>query len=120
MPVQKNPSTNQAEAKWSAKHSAGFRYEQEKEDVEKFFKRREVADRIKQAKIKIKMTVKAKLQDDLRVFEYEVIEVDKKEGVVTLKNEHNTVRKVSVFDKLFGPVARRKKSGMNERYKIEV
>ena len=52
------------------------------------------------------MVFKAKLEDDLRAFEYAVQKIGKQTGEVFLKNERGTVRKLSVFDKLFGPDAK--------------
>ena len=68
--------------------------------------KQKIADRIKSAGIKLKNVYKAKLGEDMRAFEYIVTKIDRFEGEVYLKNERNTVRKVRVFDKLFGAVAR--------------
>lgn len=69
-------------------------------------KKQKIADRIKSAGIKLKNVYKAKLGDDMRAFEYAVTKIDRFEGEVYLKNERNTIRKIRVFDKLFGAVAR--------------
>ena len=68
--------------------------------------KQKIADRIKSAGIKLKNVYKAKLGDDMRAFEYVVTKIDRFEGEVYLKNERNTIRKIRVFDKLFGAVAR--------------
>ena len=69
-------------------------------------KKQKIADRIKSADIKLKNVYKVKLGDDLRAFEYMVTKIDRFEGEVYLKNERNTIRKIRVFDKLFGAIAR--------------
>lgn len=90
-------------AGWAAKRvSAGRQDQEDQKDVD-FNKRQQIFARIKQTKLKPKMVFKAKLADDLRVFEYEVQKIDRQSGEVWLKNKRNTVRKLSVFDKLFGP-----------------
>lgn len=64
-------------------------------------KKQRVAERIKTAGIKIKNTYKAKLGDDLRVFEYTIIKIDRFEGEVWLKSERGTVRKLRVSNEIF-------------------
>ncbi|PIT88416.1 MAG: hypothetical protein COU29_01350 [Candidatus Magasanikbacteria bacterium CG10_big_fil_rev_8_21_14_0_10_36_32] len=65
-------------------------------------KRLKINDRIKLSGLKPKMVYRVKIGDDLRVFIYQVTKIDKQEGIVYLKNEKGTVRKVGVFDKIFG------------------
>lgn len=72
-------------------------------------KKQKIAERIKAADIKLRKIYKAKLGDDLRAFEYAVTKIDRLEGDVWLKSERNTVRKVRVFDKLFGAAISGKK-----------
>lgn len=72
-------------------------------------KKQKIAERVKSADIKLRKVYKAKLGDDLRAFEYAVTKIDRLEGDVWLKSERNTVRKVRVFDKLFGAVISGKK-----------
>ncbi len=101
------PSTASATISgWLSKKSAAASQSQENEKDEAYNKRLLINTRIKEVGIKPKMTVKAKLQDDLRAFEYTVQKIDKESGEVFLKNERATVRKLSVFDKLFGPDAK--------------
>lgn len=93
-------------SRWLNKRAAAGRQNQEDEKDELFNKRQQIAARIKQAGIKLKMIVKTKFADDLRAFEYVVQKIDRLSGEVFLKNERGTVRKISVFDKLFGPDAK--------------
>lgn len=91
------------DSRWlSKRESLGRQDREDQKDVD-YNKRQQIALRIKEAKLKPKMIFKAKLEDDLRMFEYVVQKVGKQSGEVFLKNEKNTVRKLSVFDKLFGP-----------------
>ncbi|TSC83913.1 MAG: hypothetical protein G01um101413_716 [Parcubacteria group bacterium Gr01-1014_13] len=90
---------------WLAKRESASRQSQEDEKDEAYNKRQQIFARIKQAGLKPKIIFKAKLEDDLRMFEYVVQKVSKESGEVFLKNERGTVRKLSVFDKLFGPGA---------------
>ncbi|MEK7131130.1 MAG: hypothetical protein AAB797_00135 [Patescibacteria group bacterium] len=91
------------DASWLGKRESSSRRNQENEKDEAYNKRQQIFARIIQTGLKPKMVVKAKLEDDLRVFEYVVQKIGKESGEVFLKNEKNTVRKLSVFDKLFGP-----------------
>lgn len=91
--------------KWLSKRESAGRRNQEDEKDEAYNKRQQIFARIKQTGLKPKMVFKAKLGDDLRVFEYSVQKINKQAGEVYLKNERGTVRKLSVFDKLFGPGA---------------
>ena len=86
-----------------AKRESASRQDQENQKDVDYNKRQQIFARVKQTKLKPKMVVKAKLADDLRVFEYEVQKIGKQSGEVYLKNERGTVRKLSVFDKLLGP-----------------
>lgn len=90
---------------WLGKKVSSTRQNQENEKDELYNRRLQIATRIKQASLKPKMFFKANLEDDLRVFEYVVQKIDRLSGEVFLKNERGTVRKLSVFDKLFGPKA---------------
>lgn len=100
--MSKNSAQANPVAGWLAKKAAAFSQDHEREKDEAYNKRLQISARIKEAGIKPKMTVKAKLADDLRAFEYVVQKIDKESGEVVLKNERATVRKLSVFDKLFG------------------
>ncbi len=91
---------------WLSKKVGASRQDQENEKDEAYNKRQQIAARIKQTGLKIKMTVKTKFKDDLKAFEYAVQKIDRLSGEVFLKNERGTVRKLSVFDKLFGPDAK--------------
>lgn len=62
-----------------------------------------ITARLKETGLKLKNTVKAKLVDDEKTTEYTVINIDKRGGIITLKNERGTVRKVSMFDSVFNP-----------------
>ncbi|HSR89281.1 MAG TPA: hypothetical protein VLK22_02670 [Candidatus Udaeobacter sp.] len=86
----------------SKRESIGRQNQEDQKDVD-FNKRQQISARIKQTGLKPKMIIKAKLEDDMRAFEYVVQKIGKESGEVFLKNERNTVRKLSVFDKLFGP-----------------
>lgn len=88
---------------WIAKRVSASRQDQEDQKDVDFNKRQQIFARITQTGLKPKMIFKAKLVDDLRVFAYVVQKIGKQTGEVWLKNERNTVRKLSVFDKLFGP-----------------
>lgn len=92
-----------ADTSWLAKRESASRQSLEDEKDEKYNKRQQIFARIKQVALKPKMVFKVKLADDLRAFEYSVQKIDRQSGEVYLKNERNTVRKLSVFDKLFGP-----------------
>lgn len=72
-------------------------------------KRLKIAERVKSAGIKPKAVYRVKLGEDLRVFAYQVIKTDKQDGIVYLKNEKGTVRKVGVFNKIFGAKLKKKK-----------
>lgn len=89
-------------SRWISKRESIGRQDQEDQQDVDFNKRQQIFARIKQTKLKPKMVFKAKLADDLRVFAYVVQKIGKQSGEVYLKNEKNTVRKLSVFDKLFG------------------
>lgn len=73
--------------------------------------KKQISDRIKTTGVAPGKVYKAKLGDDLRAFKYKVTRVDRPQGVVYLKNEHATVRKLRVFDPVFGTVAKKKKMG---------
>lgn len=94
------------DSRWLGKKESAFRSNQEDEKDEAYNKRLQISARIKQVGLKPKMIFKAKLVDDLRAFEYSVQKIGRQTGEVFLKNEKNTVRKLSVFDKLFGPEAK--------------
>ena len=91
------------DSRWIAKRESIGRQDQEDQKDVDYNKRQQILARIKQTELKPKMVFKAKLEDDLRAFEYVVQKIGKQSGEVFLKNEKNTVRKLSVFDKLFGP-----------------
>jgi len=102
MPVKNINKKVDVNSRWLQKRGENFRREQEAgKDIE-YAKRQKIAERIKSASIKLKNTYKAKLGDDLRVFEYKIVKIDRISGEVSLKNERATVRKVHVLDKLFG------------------
>lgn len=91
-------------AAWLHKTEEDFNKEGEKKEVTDYFKRQQILARLKTTGLKIRQEVKAKLGDDLRAFLYVITKIDKQEGVVTLKNERGTIRKVTIFDALFGAV----------------
>ena len=91
------------DSRWIAKRESASRQDQEDQKDVDFNKRQQIFARITQTGLKPKMVFKAKLADDLRAFEYSVQKIGKESGEVYLKNERGTVRKLSVFDKLFGP-----------------
>ena len=105
MPKKSAQNVNQ-DSRWIAKRESAGRQDQEDQKDVDFNKRQQIFARVKQTKLKPKMVFKAKLNDDLRVFEYEVQKVGKQSGEVFLKNKNGTMRKLSVFDKLFGPEAK--------------
>ena len=94
------------DSRWLAKRESIGRQDQEDQKDVDYNKRQQIFARIKQTGLKPKMVFKAKLEDDLRAFEYEVQKIGKESGEVYLKNKQNTLRKLSVFDKLFGPDAK--------------
>ena len=105
--MSKKPATLiSADVRWIGKRESASRRNQEDEKDEAYNKRLQIAARVKQTKLKPKMVFKAKLADDLREFKYAVQKIDRQTGEVFLKNERGTMRKVSVFDKLFGPGAK--------------
>ncbi len=94
------------DSRWlSKRESIGRQDHEDQKDVD-YNKRQQISARITQTELKPKMVFKAKLADDLRMFEYVVQKIGKQSGEVYLKNERGTVRKLSVFDKLFGPDAK--------------
>lgn len=103
---KKSATVVSPDAHWLGKRESVGRRNQEDEKDEAYNKRLQISARIKQAGLKPKMVFKAKLADDLRAFEYSVQKIGRQTGEVFLKNERNTVRKLSVFDKLFGPEAK--------------
>ena len=105
MSKQSNTPVSPA-GKWLSKRESAGRRNQEDEKDEAYNKRLQISARIKQTGLKPKMVFKAKLGDDLRAFEYVVQKIGKESGEVFLKNIGNTIRKLSVFDKLFGPEAK--------------
>ena len=100
---KKSVKSVSSDSRWIAKRESAGRQNQENEKDEAYNKRQQIFARIKQTGLKPKMVVKAKLEDDLRAFEYLVQKIDRQSGEVCLKNERGTVRKLAVFDKLFGP-----------------
>lgn len=92
--------------RWLSTRESVSRRNQEDEKDELYNKRLQIFARIKQTGLKPKMIFKAKLGDDLRAFEYVAQKIDQQSGEVYLKNKRGTVRKLSVFDKLFGPDAK--------------
>jgi hypothetical protein len=103
---KKSTQSVSPDSRWIAKRESASRRNQEDEKDEAYNKRLQIYARVEQTKLKPKMVFKAKLADDLRAFEYEVQKIDRQSGEVYLKNEKNTVCKLSVFDKLFGPDAK--------------
>lgn len=104
--TKKSATSVSVGAKWLSKRTSVGRRNQEDEKDESYNKRLQISDRIKQTGLKPKMVVKAKLGDDLRAFAYTVQKIGRQTGEVFLKNENKTTRKLSVFDKLFGPEAK--------------
>lgn len=100
---KKSATSVNKDSRWLAKRESIGRQNQEDDKDVEYNKRQQIFARIKQTGLKPKMVFKAKLGDDLRAFEYVVQKIGKQSGEVFLKNEHSTVRKLSVFDKLFGP-----------------
>ena|SRR3989338_8155211 len=100
---KKSSASVTPDSRWIAKRESASRQDQEDQKDVNYNKRQQIFARIKQTGLKPKMVFKAKLKDDLRAFEYEVRKIDRQSGEVYLKNERNTTRKLSVFDKLFGP-----------------
>ncbi len=94
------------DSRWLSKRESIGRQDQEDQKDVDYNKRQQISARITQTELKPKMVFKAKLADDLRMFEYVVQKIGKQSGEVYLKNERGTVRKLSVFDKLFGPDAK--------------
>ncbi len=103
---KKSATPVNVDSRWLGKRESIGRQNQEDEKDVAYNKRLQISDRIKQTELKPKMVFKAKLGDDLRAFAYVVQKIGKESGEVFLKNEKNTVRKLSVFDKLFGPDAK--------------
>ena len=81
---------------------------EDKKDIQ-YVKRQEILARIKQAGIVERKEFKFTLGEDIKPFVYKVVKVEKNTGMVFLKNERGTMRKISVFDKVFGIVEKRKK-----------
>lgn len=105
--MAKTPAaTVSPDVRWLGKREGVSRQNQEDDKDVAYNKRQQIFARITQTGLKPKMVFKAKLADDLRAFEYVVQKIGKQTGEVFLKNEKNTVRKLSVFDKLFGPDAK--------------
>lgn len=100
---KKSATSVSPDSRWLAKRESIGRQDQEDQKDVDYNKRQQIFARIKQTKLKPKMVFKVKLADDLRVFEYVVQKIGKESGEVFLKNERGTTRKLSVFDKLFGP-----------------
>ncbi len=103
--AKKSATSVSPDSRWLSKRASISRQDQEDQKDVNFNKRQQIFARIKQTGLKPKMIFKAKLADDLRAFEYVVQKIGKESGEVFLKNERGTVRKLSVFDKLFGPDA---------------
>ena len=103
---KKSPAFVTDDSRWLAKRESAGRQDQEDQKDVDFNKRQQIFARVKQTGLKPKMIFKAKLADDLRMFEYVVQKIDRQSGEVFLKNKNGTVRKLSVFDKLFGPDAK--------------
>lgn len=101
--AKKTSNSTNINTSWQAKHVSSMRQNQEDQKDVDYNKRQQIFTRITQTGLKPKMVFKAKLEDDLRAFEYTVQKIGKQSGEVFLKNERGTVRKLSVFDKLFGP-----------------
>lgn len=74
-------------------------------------KKQKISDRLNVAGLKEKKVYKAKLGDDMRMFEYTVTKIDRLNGDVWLKSERGKVRKARVFDAIFGAVERSKNKG---------
>jgi hypothetical protein len=103
--------TGNVHASWLKKREESQNKEGEKKKVVDYFERQKqasghggvgnITERLKIIKLKLKDEIKAKLIDDARTTVYAVVKIEKHTGIVTLKNERGTVRKVSVFEKLF-------------------
>ena len=103
MPVKKSVAKVNAASRWLSRKQESFAHEAEaKKDTEQL-ERVEISARIKSAEIKPGKIYKAKLADDMRMFEYKVTKIDRQSGQVYLQNERKTIRKIHVNDKLFGP-----------------
>lgn len=89
-------------SRWIQKREDNFRRKQEDDKDIEYNKRLQIAERIKTAGIKLRNIYRAKMGEDMRIFAYAVIKIDRRTGEVSLKNERGTVRKVHVLDKLFG------------------
>lgn len=102
MPVKNSKKQVDVNARWIQKRGENFRHEQEDNKDKEYNHRQQIAERIKTAEIKPKKIYKAKLEDDMRAYEYVVVKVDRQSGEVSLKNEKGTVRNLNVLDGLFG------------------
>ncbi len=112
MSVKQHGNTSgNVHASWLKKREESASKDNENKKVAKYFDRQKqmsghggignITARLKETKFKMKSEIKAKLVDDAHVTKYVVTAIDKHVGIVTLKNDHGTVRKVSVFDKIF-------------------
>lgn len=94
---------------WLDKRAENFREGIEDNKDVQYVKRQKILERIRQANIVERKEIKCQLGDDLRAFVYKVFKIDKNNGIVFLKNERGTVRKVSINDKIFGELQKSKK-----------
>lgn len=103
MSVQKSGSKIDVASRWLKRKQESFSREMESEKDTNQLERVEISARIKTAEIKPGKIYKAKLGEDMKMFEYKVNKIDRQSGQVYLQNERKTVRKIHVNDKLFGP-----------------
>ena len=103
MPVKKSGSNISVASRWLKRKQESFDNEMEAQRDTKQLERVEISARIKAAGIKLGNIYKAKLGDDLKMFEYKVTKIDRQSGQAYLQNDRKTVRKIHVNDKLFGP-----------------
>ncbi len=111
MSIKNHASSGNVHASWLKKREEVANKQGEKKVVSDYFDRQKkasrlngvgnVSERLKMTQLKLKDTIKAKLADDVYVGLYIVTKIEKHTGVVTLKNERGTVRKVSLFDTVF-------------------
>lgn len=109
MTIKKHAGRGRRDISWQKQRADAFTDYHDKEIDIRNNKKQMVRDRIKLAGIKLKNIYKVKLGDDLRAFEYEVLKIDRLEGDVWLKSKRSKIRKVRVFNELFGPVIRGRK-----------
>ncbi len=109
MAIKKYGQSANKDSSWQERRAGAFSKVSEGLVDVAYEKRLKIAERVKTAGIKPKAIYRVKLVDDLKIFAYQVTKIDKQDGIVYLKNEKGTVRKVGVFDKMFGKLLRQKK-----------